>query len=128
MPRRGDIVLARFPFTDQNGAKLRPVLILLETPGAHQDFMVMFVSSRRSQAVPGLDVILDQSRPSFGGSGLRTASVFRVGKVASMSHALIAGTLGHLDSVVFDDLVHRLTRLLATGRPPTAFDGGAGPR
>ncbi|MGH2350373.1 MAG: type II toxin-antitoxin system PemK/MazF family toxin [Chloroflexota bacterium] len=112
MAARGDIVLARFPFTDGSGAKLRPVLILAPVPGPYDDFIVMFISSQASYAVPGVDVILDRSNPAFAGSGLKMASAFRVGKVASLSAGLIVGPLGALHSSVFDDLVTRLVRLL----------------
>ncbi len=40
MVQRGDIVLARFPFTDLSGTKLRPVLTLAPVPGPHQDYLV----------------------------------------------------------------------------------------
>ena len=120
MPTRRDIVLARFPFTDQTGAKLRPVLVLVEIPGAHRDFLVMFISSQLSQAVPQLDVILDPAQPGFRRLGLKVASVFRIAKVASLSAALLSGTLGRLDEAMFTEIIRRLTRLLETGRLPNA--------
>lgn len=76
MTRRGDIILARFPYTYQTGAKLRP------------------------------------ASPAFGATGLKTTSVFRIGKIASLSDALIMGKLGELAEPVFDDVVGRLVRLL----------------
>ena len=112
MAQRGDIILARFPFTDLSGAKLRPVLTLAPVPGPHQDYVVMFISSQLTQAVPHIDVILDRTSPAFVASGLKAASVFRIGKVASLSAALIVGTLGHLEPRVFDDILDRLVRLI----------------
>ncbi len=44
MPQRGEIALARFPFTDRVGTKIRPVLVLAEVPGPYRDFLVMFIS------------------------------------------------------------------------------------
>lgn len=85
-------MLARFPFTDQRGAMLRPVLVLAEIPGRYADFLVVFISSRLSQAVDDLDVILDAAHPAFPGSGLKVPSVIRVSKVASISEQLIAGS------------------------------------
>lgn len=117
MPARGDIVLGRFPFTDQRGATLRPVLVLAEVPGVYRDFIVLFISSQLRQAVLGLDVILDPNHSAFAGSGLKVASVFRIAKVASVSDALLAGTLGRLDEAVFADIIRRLIRLLEHGAP-----------
>jgi mRNA interferase MazF len=126
VPTRGDIVLARFPFTDQATAKLRPTPVLAEVPGAYDDFLVMFISSQLSQAVAGFDVILDLSHPSFRSSGLKVASVFRVAKVASLSNALIVGHLGRLDPVVFSDIIRRLTHFIRAGRPPgTSLNGNS---
>ena len=119
MPGRQDIVLARFPFTDQSGAKLRPVLTLAELPGSHNDLIVLFITSQLDQATHGLDLILRPSDPAFRGSGLKVASAFRVGKIASMSAALIVGTLGRLDRATFDEIIGRLTHLLRTGHHPT---------
>jgi mRNA interferase MazF len=112
VPKRGDIVLPRFPFTDQSGAKLRPVLVLAEIPGPHHDFIVLFISSQLSQAVRGQDVVVRSADKAFGRSGLKSASVFKIGKVASMSDALMAGTLGRLDVPIFDEIIRRLVRLL----------------
>ncbi len=112
MTQRGDIILARFPYTDQTGAKLRPVLVLTLIPGVHIDFVVMFISSQQHQAVPDLDVTLGPASSAFGATGLKTPSVFRIGKIASLSDALIMGKLGELAEPVFDDVVGRLVRLL----------------
>ena len=62
MPQRGEIVLARFPFTNQVGTKIRPVLVLVEVPGPYRDFLVMFIFSQRRQAIPMLT--LAWSRPT----------------------------------------------------------------
>jgi mRNA interferase MazF len=117
MIRRGDIVLGRFPFTDLTGIKLRPILILAATAGTHRDFLAMFISSQLHQAEPGVDVILDATNSAFTRSGLKTPSVFKVTKVATLSESLLLGPIGHLDQRMFDDLVDRLTDWLRSGRP-----------
>ena len=115
MAAAGEIVPARFPFTDQSAAKIRPVLVLAEVPGAYRDFVVMFVSSQVSRAVGGLDLTIDPSHRAFGASGLKVASVFRVGKIATLSESLILGGLGALDWTTFGELVRRLVGLLSGG-------------
>ena len=109
-------MLARFPFTDQTGTKLRPVLVLAEIPGPYRDFIVLFISSQLSQRTPALDSVIDAGHPAFRLSGLKVPSVFRIAKVASLSETLLIGTIGHLDRAVFDDIIQRLTRLLEGGR------------
>ena len=118
MIQRGDVVLARFPFTDRIGAKIRPVLVLAEVPGPYRDFLVMFISSQRRRAIPEVDVILEPTNPAFAGTGLKTASVFKVAKVATLSEALLIGAIGRLDGELFRILIERLVHLLQTGRLP----------
>ena len=112
MTARGDIILARFPLTDGTGAKLRPVLALAQVPGAHGDYLVLFISSQLSQAVAGVDIVLGRSDPTFIRSGLKVPSVLRIGKIASISRRLIVGPLGQLDDAIFDDVIRKLTALL----------------
>lgn len=118
MIQRGDVVLARFPFTDRIGAEIRPVLVLAEVPGPYRDFLVMFISSQRRRAIPEVDVILEPTNPAFAGTGLKTASVFKVAKVATLSEALLIGAIGRLDGELFRMLIERLVHLLQTGRLP----------
>jgi len=118
MIQRGDVVLARFPFTDRIGAKIRPVLVLAEVPGPYRDFLVMFISSQRRRAIPEVDVILEPTNPAFAGTGLKTASVFKVAKVATLSEALLIGAIGRLDGELFRMLIERLVHLLQTGQLP----------
>ena len=118
MTQRGDVVLARFPFTDRIGTKIRPVLVLLEVPGPYRDFLVMFISSQQRQAISGVDIVLEPTDPAFVGTGLKTVSVFKVAKVATLSEALLIGAIGQLDDELFRKLIKRLVRLLQTGRLP----------
>ena len=112
MTARGDIVLAKFPFTDRQGAKLRPVLVLARVPGPHDDYLVLFISSQVRLAVAGVDVVLGPQHPAFARSGLKLPSVLRIGKVATISDALIIGPLGLIGDPLLSDVVWRLTRLL----------------
>ena len=112
MPARGDIVLGRFPFTDGSGTKLRPVVVLAQVPGPHDDFLVLFISSQLRTAVPGIDIVLDRQHPAFRRSGLKVPSVLRIGKLATISSGLILGPLGKIDDPLLGEIVHRLTSLL----------------
>ena len=106
---------------DQTGVDTR------EVPGAYRDFIVLFISSQIGQAVPDFDVILDRAHPAFDHSGLKTASVFRIAKIAALSEALLGGTLGRLEGTVFSEIIRRLTRLLATGQSSSsAREGSSG--
>ena len=89
---KGRIVLVPFPFTDLTATKLRPALVL-HAGGA--DVVLAFISSRIPIGeVPPGSVLLDQSHPDFVASGLKTASVIRLDKVATVLSSMILGELG----------------------------------
>jgi mRNA interferase MazF len=62
----GEIYLARFPFGDVPGMKLRPVLLLTGTIGSIPEVMVAYISSvLPAQPMPS-DVVLDPTSRRFG--------------------------------------------------------------
>jgi mRNA interferase MazF len=79
---------------------------------------VLFISSQLRTAVPSTDIVLDRQHPAFLHSGLKVPSVLRIGKLATISSALILGPLGRLDGPRHSDVVRRLTELLE-GRATT---------
>lgn len=85
---KGDIVLIPFPFTDLSGSKLRPAVILAE---ANLDLTVCFITSKtKSQEMT--DVRLFSSSTN----GLKTDSVVRISKIATLDKSLVQGLLGVL--------------------------------
>ena len=110
-------MLARFPFTDGSGTKIRPVLILAGVPGPHDDYLVLFISSQLRTAVAGVDIVLDRQHPAFRGAGLKVPSVLRIGKLATISSALILGPLGTIGDPLLADVVRRLSDLLEGAQP-----------
>ena len=49
MIREGQIVLFRFPYTDQKDGKLRPALVIREFPGGYEDWLICMISSQLSR-------------------------------------------------------------------------------
>jgi mRNA interferase MazF len=92
------------------------VLILAQVPGPYDDFVVMFISTQIGLAMPGVDLVLRPLDVGFSATGLKAASVFRLGKIASLSSALVLGPLGHMPEPYFGDLTARLVQLLQSGR------------
>src|ERR1700678_3058846 len=92
----GEIYLARFPFGDVPGMKLRPVLLLTGRLGSVPEVLVAYISS----VVPGQllpsDLGMDPAKPEFQSSGLKVASVLRLHKVATIHVASLARRLGHV--------------------------------
>lgn len=89
---KGTIVLVPFPFTDLTASKLRPALVL---HAGGDDAVLAFISSRIPVGdIPLASVVLDVSHPDFDMSGLKTSSVIRLDKVATVLSSLILGELG----------------------------------
>src|SRR5712692_6836991 len=80
--RPGEIYLAQFPFGDVPGMKLRPVLLLTGPLGSIPEVLVAYISSVIPAQVLHSDIVLDQSKPEFRSTHLKTLSTLRMHKVA----------------------------------------------
>lgn len=92
----GDIVLIRFPQTDLKAGKLRPALVVAVAPGWHSDLLLALITSRTSQTVPELDVIIEPSDPHYASTGLKVRSVVRLARLASVESSIINARLGNI--------------------------------
>ena len=109
--RRGDIYLAQFPFGDVPGMKLRPVLLLTGL-GSIPEVLVAYISSVvPTQPLPA-DVLIDPSRPEFGSTHLKTLSVLRLHKLATIHASSLARYLGSIEAATLSVMATRLTTLL----------------
>ena len=66
--RQGEIYLARFPFGDVPGMKLRPVLLLTGSLGSVPEVLVAYISSVLPAQLLPSDLIVDPSAPEFLGT------------------------------------------------------------
>jgi mRNA interferase MazF len=96
MKQAGQIVLFRFPQTDLAAGKLRPALILGKLPGDYDDWLICMVSSQTRQQIPEFDEIVAESDADYGASGLKVASVIRVGRLAVVDGGVLLGATGHI--------------------------------
>ena len=94
--KAGDIVLTFLPQADQ-AAKLRPAVVLCQMP-PYGDLLLCGISSQLDRAVHGFDEIIRPSDADFRASGLRVASVVRLGFLATRPLSLVGGVLGKIDS------------------------------
>ncbi len=101
---KGDIVLITFPFTDLSGSKLRPAVVLVDTPA---DVTVCFITTQLGWPEP-TDVLL-QPNPT---NGLRKASLIKTNKIATLDRVLAKGLLGRLSQADTADLNAKLKTLL----------------
>ena len=82
--RPGEIYLARFPFGDVPGMKLRPVLLPTGSLGLVPEVLVAYISSvLPAQPLPS-DLILDPATQEFQSTHLKLASALRLHKLATI--------------------------------------------
>jgi mRNA interferase MazF len=92
--KRGDIVLIVVPFTDLTSAKVRPAVIISSDEfNRGEDRVLVAISSKVGDDSPW-DVVARPQDTHFGGTGLRYASVFKCGKILTLSANLIERRLG----------------------------------
>ncbi len=82
--RRNDVYLASFPFGDSAAAKLRPVLLLSGTLGSVPEVLVAYISSVFPHNLLPTDIVLDPGNPEASSTRLKTKSVLRLHKLATI--------------------------------------------
>jgi len=112
MISEGQIVLFKFPQTDQITGKLRPALILRRLPGQYNDWLLCMVSSHLDQRVPDFDEIITPNDSDFKESGLKVPSLIRIGRLAVVDGDILLGKLGQVDGQRLGRIVQKLSQWL----------------
>lgn len=112
--RRGDIVLVPFPFTDLSGQKLRPAIIISPDP-VGEDILLAFISSVVPASPEPNEYVLEATHPAFVDTGLKSASVFKMGKMVTLHRSLILRRLGRVTPELQNTLDAVLKRAIGLG-------------
>lgn len=96
MIQEGQVVLFRFPQTDQTLGKLRPALVIRRLPGPHDDWLICMISSQLSQQISEFDQIIAEKDIDFKQSGLKTSSVIRISRLAVVNKSVLLGSVGNI--------------------------------
>lgn len=86
------IVLAPFPFGEQNTRKTRPVLCLTDEIGKFEEVVVAFITSQTPDPLLKSDIKLLANSET----GLKKESVARLHKVFTLPKSQILGKLGEV--------------------------------
>ena len=106
---KGKFVLLPFPFTDLTKAKLRPALILFEST---KDVIVSFISSKIPNIVLDTEILLTVNNKDFQLSGLKTDSVIKLDKIATILKDLIIGEIGEAGDNLRKEVNTKLSKIL----------------
>ncbi len=104
MIREGQIVLFLFPYADHKEGKLRPALVIRQLPGSYDDWLICMISTQLSHGVSSFDEIISEEDSDFTRSGLKFASVIRIGRLAVVHKTILVGAIGEIS-------IDRLTRI-----------------
>lgn len=96
MISEGQIILFKFPQTDQQSGKLRPALVLRKVPGKYDDWLICMISSQLHQRVQEIDELITLEDSDFIESGLKMPSVIRVSRLAVVDGEILLGRLGQI--------------------------------
>ncbi|MBX3733707.1 MAG: transcriptional regulator [Verrucomicrobiae bacterium] len=110
----GDVGLTPLPQADGR-FKPRPAILLRRMP-PFGDWRICGVSSQLHQQVVGFGEIIESSHPDFAGSGLKVASVIRLGFLTTMPAERFLGRIGSISHERHARLLDRLSRFLAMER------------
>ena len=94
-PRRGEIWLVRFPFTDLTSTKLRPVLLWV-THGEDSIVMGFFSALPKDSKLKKTWVLIKDSDSAFKRTGLKKTSVLKTEKIAVIHGSIFQRRLGDL--------------------------------
>jgi mRNA interferase MazF len=113
MKQAGQVILFRFPQTDLEEGKLRPALLLGKLPGDHDDWLICMLSSQTRHFVPRFDELIQEQDSDFAQSGLKSASVIRVGRLAVVEDKVLLGGIGHISPERLQRIKTRLAAWIA---------------
>lgn len=109
---KGDIYLARFPLGGTVGVKVRPVLLLTAPVGPVPEVLTAYLSSVVPISSLPTDLVVDPALPAYASTNLKTVSVIRLHKLATLHQRDLFRQLGTLSATAVAEVDLRLRALL----------------
>jgi len=109
---KGEIHLAAFPFGGTSGTKVRPVLLLTGPVGPVPELLVAYITSVIPANLLATDLLLDPSKPEHATTNLKTVSLLRLHKLATVHNSNVVRRLGNLSPTILAEVDARLRLLL----------------
>lgn len=110
--KRHEFYLASFPFGDKPGMKLRPVVTLTSSLGTVPEALVAYVSSVIPKQLLDTDIIIDPTLVEFASTNLKTTSVLRLHKLATIHVSSIVRKLGTCPASLSTEIEEKLRKML----------------
>jgi mRNA interferase MazF len=107
--KTGDIVLIHFPFTNLSDAKVRPAVVVSETPDMHRDIIVCMISSVIPSQLNKFEILLYLDSQT----GLRTTSIIKVYRIATVDASKVLATIGVLSQPDLENFISAFQALVS---------------
>jgi mRNA interferase MazF len=108
--REGDVALVSLPQSDGR-RKPRPCILLRRMP-PFGDWLICGVSTQLHQQVAGFDDIMEVTHADFPNSGIRAASLIRLGFLTVIPRAEFIGIIGRVSKERHKRLLRRLAKFI----------------
>ena len=92
---RGKIVLVPWGYDDSDAYKVRPCVCLTNPKGKIKHIIVAFITSSGNREF-NTDIVIDESHPEFGITGLKQTSTIRLHKMMTFVESEIQRELGKI--------------------------------
>lgn len=108
----GEIHLASFPFGGTVGTKIRPVLLLTGPLGPVPEVLVAYITSNIAPTLLTTDIVLDPKQGMHASTNLRTVSLLRLPKLATIHQTDLVRHLGKISPSAWGEVEAKLRLLL----------------
>jgi mRNA interferase MazF len=104
--KRGDVVLADFPFQDIPGSKVRPAVIVQNDVDnqALANTILAMITGNLSDAARPTNVLIDPATSDGAASGLRGLSLIKCGNLATVRQQRILRVMGHVSGAILQQV------------------------
>ncbi len=96
--KRGDVVLADFPFQDAPGSKVRPAIVVQNDADnqALANTILAMITGNLADVGRVTNVLVDPATPEGSGSGLRGPSLIKCGNLTTVRQRRVLRVIGQL--------------------------------
>ena len=114
--RRGDVVLANLPYSDQTGSKIRPALVVQcdRNNGRLDDVILVMITGVVGRATTEpTQLLVEISTPEGQSSGLLRDSAVKCEHIVTLDQGFVSRVIGQLPHGVMRDVHQCLKESLA---------------
>jgi len=104
--KRGDVVVAPFPFQDRLGEKVRPAVVVQNDVGNRRlaNTILAMITGNLDDAGQPTTVLVDPLSNEGAGSGLKGPSLVRCYNLATVRQKRILQVIGHLSGALMQQV------------------------